>query len=682
MRLAISTLAILALAQSASAEGVNFDGFSFKDAEREFASRVVAFRPGSPAATENSFLDPSNATGVPNYKSRKGAVSLGNGGVLVVAFDETPLRPGGDSSPDLVVFEVGSDEEASLIAISADGEQFFDVGRIEQGTVGVDIDEPLSVLGLPPQEYRYVRITDEAGGNGRRGKTAGADIDALGVLVPAVAAPEADGQVANLSEPTQEEGEPVAANSVAEDGTSLAAPFGAGQVGHYATFRDPAESIRVQQPVFQEELQVVLERAAATWLPESLILDLYFDPAKQGEDVRSAFLENGRSLERCSAVLQSTDGGESLVLGRSDCPPALGVEIPNAGLTKADRSGVRNLYVRLEFNGDERILGGGEVYADLLLAPTHFPNLHTLLSRTYAGSNMPLGNGFDLAGMRLDQTFQALQEQANRVIEEPANEWTERANVSPWGARAWGVQLNGARRDWVSSSPGRGSFEDLVRETAKTLMDHQGDGRARFYSTYWINARLEQPEIKSEVRMSVRPPVAEDVLIDPEEFIQLDSVETENGERRAFKIARTWAPFGDNQPLGDTVRSQVIDKYGEPTFEQWGEMTWRFDLNGQHVSDCTTTDLAKAAGQLGQKIESLGCVVEMTARISTLPSGLLAALKMSLYDARLSGADIVSDQWITLRDDAQTRVDALLTDAGLDKRDLEMKALEERGSKL
>ncbi len=682
MRSALHFTCVLLSATGLCAEEAEFGGFRFADAQRDFADRIASFAPGDPSATDRSFLDPAVALGAPDYRNRTGAVSLGNGGVLVVAFDDNRIVRSGDDAPDLVIFEVGSDEEASLIAVSADGRSFVDVARIEQGTVGVDIDAALARAGVTEAEFRYVRITDEAGGNGARGRTAGADIDAVGVPATRRASPDSG---------PQDEEAPAAAEApaVAEAPPST---FSAHHVGHYATV---GEIRATYAPVFDRTPMIGLMRATATWLPDAVVVDLHFDPERQGDALRQAFLDNGYAPDRCTAVLTPTGDETLAALARSDCPTVLGLQVPRVQLLPESRSARRRdsvpgrarIAVRLELNGDSRVLGGAEFVAEVVLRPTHAPDLHNLLSRAHAAATMPPGNGLDLAGMRLDQSLDDLKAQATAVIAQPRGEWEERrpgrflVDVEQWNLLHGGVSAS----DRVF--PERATYEDTRDRLAASTAEALSEGRITLSDSAWIVARLEAPGVAaltSEIRMSVRPPVPEDVLVEPEEVVEIMSVDHGDGSRRPFWIRRKWSPFGDDAPLAETVTAALIEKYGEPSRRTGLAWVWSFDIDGQPVRDCAEADLAQAAGALGSAAgaEFIGCTVELTAAIQRTSSGLLHSLETTLFDARLYGADIVAPQWLELREAAAARAEAILSDPVLEERVRGEQDLQGRETKL
>src|SRR5690554_3792651 len=160
----LCVLAFLLVPTTALAqETTEYEGIEFPDGDRSFADSVIDYYVDDAGVT-GSYADPEMALGPPDYdhSAKIGAVSLGNStegerpGELVVAFDSNRLID--IEGDDLYIFEVGPVVEASVVAISIDGETYYDIGQIEGSTRGIDLaDYP----GVPENRgFRYVRITD------------------------------------------------------------------------------------------------------------------------------------------------------------------------------------------------------------------------------------------------------------------------------------------------------------------------------------------------------------------------------------------------------------------------------------------------------------------------------------------------------------------------------------------
>ena len=145
-----------------------------------FADRVAGFSPTRELAARYS--DPGQAVGTPEYATdscpsgTECYLSLTSGGSVVLEFVDNTLYDGpGD---DLAVFEIGPDVEATSVAVSVNGVDFIEIGRVEGASATLDIG------GRGPEgaQFRFVRLTDDPDQGDRGGRTPGADIDAVGAI--------------------------------------------------------------------------------------------------------------------------------------------------------------------------------------------------------------------------------------------------------------------------------------------------------------------------------------------------------------------------------------------------------------------------------------------------------------------------------------------------------------------
>ncbi|ENO75174.1 hypothetical protein C664_17837 [Thauera sp. 63] len=117
-------------------------------------------------------------------------MSLGAGGRLVLRFTDNSLTGSGDNGLDLWIFEVGPDVEDTIVDISKDGSNWFNVGSVFGATSGIDID----AFGFGTSDFfSYIRLTDVLTEGATTGTTVGADIDAVGAISsapPVVSVPE------------------------------------------------------------------------------------------------------------------------------------------------------------------------------------------------------------------------------------------------------------------------------------------------------------------------------------------------------------------------------------------------------------------------------------------------------------------------------------------------------------
>lgn len=139
-----------------------------------FADEVISFKRGKPRAIPSA-SDSSRAIGVSDFTGTdEGFLTLGCKGSLVVHFIDNALV--NIKGPDLYIFEVGKYIETTELAISKDGKQWLNVGRINGGKASVDIGDSVK----PGEVFNYVRLTDL--GDDCFGYWPGADIDAIAAI--------------------------------------------------------------------------------------------------------------------------------------------------------------------------------------------------------------------------------------------------------------------------------------------------------------------------------------------------------------------------------------------------------------------------------------------------------------------------------------------------------------------
>ncbi len=145
-----------------------------------FAGEVIEYRPGSGVGWEYDNVD--NTLGAPDYRRRCrgcGYASLGNGGSLTVGFSGYDLTGSGDERPDLEIREIGPLFETTLVSVSLDGKEWFDLGKTSDQHGRFDLD----ALGFGlDARFAFVKIADELGESGKHGPYAGADIDAISAI--------------------------------------------------------------------------------------------------------------------------------------------------------------------------------------------------------------------------------------------------------------------------------------------------------------------------------------------------------------------------------------------------------------------------------------------------------------------------------------------------------------------
>lgn len=178
---------------SGAAMAEQFGGVEFPLGAISFADGVVDFTAGS--ASIPPYDDPSRGLGVPDYDGTEDTYfAIGESGVVVFEFTDNLLVDQSivENGNDLYIFEIGPIVEAFDVAISADGLDYIEVGRVSGQPTGLDI-APFVQSG---DAFRFVRLTDD--GDGSSGSPfAGADIDAVGAI-GSIAVPEPTAMLLSL----------------------------------------------------------------------------------------------------------------------------------------------------------------------------------------------------------------------------------------------------------------------------------------------------------------------------------------------------------------------------------------------------------------------------------------------------------------------------------------------------
>jgi len=168
-----------------------------------FADEVITFDPefGGALPVSTIFMDPLDALGPPDFVTNRDATSLNDGGLLELEFVDNVLTNSGDTSFDLIVFEIGREIEITFVSIRPDaatalllgagfdlgvpgfpatiGDGFYEVEKVLGSKDGVDID---SFFPAPAGTYVFdaVQLIDDPGMDLGVGLvTFGADIDAV-----------------------------------------------------------------------------------------------------------------------------------------------------------------------------------------------------------------------------------------------------------------------------------------------------------------------------------------------------------------------------------------------------------------------------------------------------------------------------------------------------------------------
>lgn len=175
---------------SGIANAIPIGGVEFPAGAVSFADSVYSYTIGGGNVAGGSHGNPNDALGVPDYNSGLGYFSMGNQGELILQFTNNSLTTSGDNSNDLYIFEIGDAVENMQVSVSTNASLWVDVGSVSGQPTGIDIDAYISSGITLGAQYSYVKIVDLLPNtSGTTTNYAGADIDAVGAISSAPAAP-------------------------------------------------------------------------------------------------------------------------------------------------------------------------------------------------------------------------------------------------------------------------------------------------------------------------------------------------------------------------------------------------------------------------------------------------------------------------------------------------------------
>ncbi|MEL6109225.1 MAG: CARDB domain-containing protein, partial [Planctomycetota bacterium] len=170
-----------------------------------FADAVLRYDPDySGGNVPTSATDPNEALGSPDYPANgSGFVSLGQGGLIELAFTNNRLTNSGTEKTDLKIFEIGPQVEDTFVAIrptaetlplldpalDANGDGFFEIGAVTGALSEIDIDQFFPGFAAGQLVFDAVQLIDDPNKDGTTGSTVGADIDAVEALTTSLALP-------------------------------------------------------------------------------------------------------------------------------------------------------------------------------------------------------------------------------------------------------------------------------------------------------------------------------------------------------------------------------------------------------------------------------------------------------------------------------------------------------------
>ncbi|MEO1527560.1 MAG: CARDB domain-containing protein, partial [Planctomycetota bacterium] len=171
-----------------------------------FADAVLRYDPDySNGNTPTSATDPTAALGAPDFpENGSGFVSLGQGGLLELAFTNNRLTNSGSDKTDLKIFEIGPQVEDTFVAIrptpetlplldpamDSNSDGFFEIGAVTGALSEVDIDQFFPGFAAGQLVFDAVQLIDDPNKDGTTGSTVGADIDAVEALTTSIALPD------------------------------------------------------------------------------------------------------------------------------------------------------------------------------------------------------------------------------------------------------------------------------------------------------------------------------------------------------------------------------------------------------------------------------------------------------------------------------------------------------------
>jgi outer membrane protein OmpA-like peptidoglycan-associated protein len=143
--------------------------------EISFADEVISFNYGNPHS-DKAYRTEEGILNIPDYDEQiaNTTTTLGCGGEIILKFTDNVIID--VDGPDLFVFETGPAIEATKVFISKNGNDWLDVGILNEGKSDVDISDKVNKTDV----FRYVKLVDlreDCGGN-----FPGADIDAVGAI--------------------------------------------------------------------------------------------------------------------------------------------------------------------------------------------------------------------------------------------------------------------------------------------------------------------------------------------------------------------------------------------------------------------------------------------------------------------------------------------------------------------
>jgi|GEM_PF-2912584 len=175
-------------------------GVLFPEGLASFADDVLRYEPdfsgGNVPSLPNQIT--SRTIGPPDQVATgDGFVSLGSGGLIELLLQDNTLSNSGDLAPDLHIFEIGPDVEATDIEVrptaatvpllagfpDPNGDGFYPAGRVEGETSAIDLDTAFPGFGAGELVFDAIQLIDDPNQGNTGGDSVGADIDAIGAIL-------------------------------------------------------------------------------------------------------------------------------------------------------------------------------------------------------------------------------------------------------------------------------------------------------------------------------------------------------------------------------------------------------------------------------------------------------------------------------------------------------------------
>lgn len=164
-----------------------YGGETFEHGEVSFADQIVQFEEGTGSGFESQALDALDEPDSQGVQLGEADSRQTEPAILTVLFRDNRLTD--VSGEDLYIFQMNPDADPVRVEISADGDTFYDIGRIQGADGAIDIansDAPID------ESYRYVRLRYDLSTRVGNEDPIPPQIDAVGAIGSCDLLPETD----------------------------------------------------------------------------------------------------------------------------------------------------------------------------------------------------------------------------------------------------------------------------------------------------------------------------------------------------------------------------------------------------------------------------------------------------------------------------------------------------------